>query len=210
MKRKRLLVLLALGGAALAVAGYYAHTLSLPQGAMQLAPPVDMSAGMPVPVVASGREAVLGLEATEPDDDGGTIVSPAVRGLMAREIGRQAVLIAARHGLGLATRDQVLREPYPSDDEADAAGDAGKADAAAATDMSVGVLRAETLALRGESFQVDLFGGPGAKKHVWARSVPLRTGRYAAVDYVALLEQVEPLSRVEMVSMLKQTGFAGR
>src|SRR6476646_11264863 len=33
---------------------------------------------------------------------------------LAREIGRQAVLIAARDTLGLATRDETLEEPFPA------------------------------------------------------------------------------------------------
>src|SRR5579864_4733199 len=34
-------------------------------------------------------------------------------GLLYREVLRQAVLLAAREGLGLPTRDQALREPLP-------------------------------------------------------------------------------------------------
>src|SRR5262245_144087 len=34
-------------------------------------------------------------------------------GILVRELVRQAILIAARDGLGIATRDRVLREPFP-------------------------------------------------------------------------------------------------
>ena len=36
-------------------------------------------------------------------------------GLLVRELARQAVLIAGRDELGLETRDQTLREPFPAD-----------------------------------------------------------------------------------------------
>lgn len=49
---------------------------------------------------------VLALDGAEPDLAGG-----AHGGLLVREIVRQAVLIAGRDGLGLATRDHALREP---------------------------------------------------------------------------------------------------
>src|SRR5581483_1862415 len=55
--------------------------------------------------------AAFGLRAEETEIDKGI----EGIGLLYREVLRQAVLLAAREGLGLFTRDQALREPLPEE-----------------------------------------------------------------------------------------------
>src|SRR5438270_10993149 len=63
-----------------------------------------------VPAASAGQ--MLLLRSEEPQAEQGRN-ERAEMGLLVRELARQAVLIAARDELGLATRDQTLREPFP-------------------------------------------------------------------------------------------------
>ncbi|MCC7205625.1 MAG: hypothetical protein IT441_11140 [Phycisphaeraceae bacterium] len=67
----------------------------------------DVSADPTSAVDPTNPEQVLMLESAPQDHRGGF-----VSGVLLRELGRQAVLIAARDELGLPTRDASLREPF--------------------------------------------------------------------------------------------------
>ncbi len=107
------------------------------------------------------------------------------QGLMIRELVRQAVLIAARDELGHSTRDQVLREPFPS----------------GAAPMQIGTH------IIGDRLRIEL-GSPG--HGVQEYMVDVKTLAMTFLDEVALLERMEPMSRGEFVTALKQAGFAGQ
>lgn len=113
--------------------------------------------------------------------------------LLVRELLRQAVLIAARDQLGLATRDQTLRETIP------------------ASSGNVKVLDAETAELIGQSVRLKLTAGSiGRKKKIFEQEIPLPSDADTPFDYVALATAAESWSRTELVDALKQSGFEGR
>lgn len=107
------------------------------------------------------------------------------QGLLAREIARQSVLLAAREGLGLRTRDQLLRE-------------------GAARDSTPGRLLIDaqiTFDKNGEVV-VDVARIDGKRRHSLVRS----TKRFAdgkTIDYPALAAWCEELSRGEIAAALR-------
>ncbi|HVR84139.1 MAG TPA: hypothetical protein VMU54_07500, partial [Planctomycetota bacterium] len=109
-------------------------------------------------------------------------------GLLYREVLRQTVLLAAREGLGLPTRDQALREPLP--------------EGAATLGFSIQVLPQRML-------RVSLSRGEAeAKKTIWETSIDLPPSKPSSVHDLAPL--AEPWSRGPLVDALKQAGFAGK
>jgi tetratricopeptide (TPR) repeat protein len=126
---------------------------------------------------------VLALRAEEPELRG----EGDDPGLLIREILRQGVLIAGREGLGLATRDEALREPLGEGQ----------------------VLGLRSRSLRDGSVQVALTRGEGAaRKTLWEKTLKLPAGGPYALRPLA--ELVEPLSRGELVEALRQAGYAGK
>ena len=108
--------------------------------------------------------------------------------LLAREIVRQAILIAARDELGLATRDAWLGDSLPPQ------GDATRWDVAATP---------------GDPSIVEILRGPPGN--------PIKAGRHelrlplkAAPDYRALAVEMERLSRTKFADMFKQAGLQGK
>lgn len=111
---------------------------------------------------------------------------------LARELARQAVLIAARDGLGLPTRDKTLGEPFP------------QAVALSATDLELTVRAYEDGTLRLCLSRAD--GAPGAVP--WEHEAKFTANCVDA--YPTLLEVLEPLSRGELVDALRGMGFEGQ
>ena len=121
---------------------------------------------------------VLDLSVQEPDHEGADSRGP----LLVRELMRQAVLIAARDELGLATRDEALREPIPEEEQAS-------------------VLMSVTT---GESAVFKLRRG----SKVFSRIELDYKGREA--NYDVLVSKFEKLSRHELVAALRSAGFTGK
>ncbi len=113
-------------------------------------------------------------------------------GILIREIFRQALLIAARDGLGLSTRDMTLREPFASGPDADKS-----------------VLDMLTTASIGRFMVIEVTRGRGEdKQRIWKKKFPLTNP--SDIDYDKLVEAAEAFSRGEMVDALKAAGFSGR
>jgi beta-lactamase regulating signal transducer with metallopeptidase domain/tetratricopeptide (TPR) repeat protein len=126
------------------------------------------------------------------DDDSGTVYldksfqwelgtkSNQIQGQLRRELFRQALLIAARDELGLATRDAWLGDPMPREG---------------------GRPTLDFEAVQGQPAQVRLFGRFSGRRVMMARAeVDTSEGRWR--DYGALLVQAERLSRTEFVDVL--------
>jgi hypothetical protein len=109
-------------------------------------------------------------------------------GLLIREIARQAVLIAARDGLGLATRDSVL----------------GEFDAA---QNPPGLFHIKARARRLELHITLDRGPPAERKIVWEKTISF--GEPKGMEYMTLITELEKLSRTDVVVVLKQVGFEG-
>lgn len=140
---------------------------------------------------AAGAPKTLHLAAREAERDKG----PLPGHLLLRELARQAVLIAGRDQLGLSTRDMTLREDVPPNVE-------GKA-------ISLDVL---TNARPGRNLRVRVFpyGAPEAEL------APLFDGKLdqqplpdKVTNYVYYVEELEALSRNELVEVLRMQGFQG-
>lgn len=121
----------------------------------------------------------LALEAEEPDLDG----LGAHAGLLAREIVRQAILIAGRDGLSLPTRDRALGETLPAE----------------------GALSVKTRVIPGKHVRVRLSRNG---KEVWQKELALPGGD--SLDLPALVEAGEAWSRTEFVDALKAAGYDGK
>jgi len=111
----------------------------------------------------------------------------AGRGLLAREVVRQAVLIAARDGLGLPARDAVL-------------GDAGDGEV-------IAEVAAEFRKGGGGVVVIRRLRGSG-RQALLDRELPGGAG--GAADFPALVAAAERLARVELPAALGRAGFAGR
>lgn len=124
---------------------------------------------------------VVALTSNEPD------IGPAKAGpLLARELIRQAVLIAARDQLQLQTRDQTLREPFPAE-----------------------------ASLANSILDLRLGGGPpihvrirrlGDLRMVWSGDLQIPNWNQ---DVLALVEQAEQLSRSGFPEALRASGWTG-
>jgi len=133
---------------------------------------------------APGGQALLYFdrEQVDPKDPGGDF-----QGLLAREILRQAVLIAARDGLGLGTRDATLREPAPEGQPR--------------LSMKVG----ESM-FAGWNAHLSLHDRRG--KLLSYEQVLIKRTR--GLDYLALLEGAEQLSRQRLPEALRKAGVEGK
>ncbi|HEY4309032.1 MAG TPA: hypothetical protein VGN12_06235 [Pirellulales bacterium] len=129
------------------------------------------------------------LAAAEPDSL--TRFTPAK--LLVREILRQAVLLAAREELGLATRDMTLRESMAPTDDANAL-----------------VLDAHTAESEGKFVRLRITRGEGdAAEVLYEKELPYPSGVGKLVDYAALVVAVEPLTRTEIPDALRKAGMQG-
>lgn len=144
---------------------------------LRLYVPRDAGQGRPVAVFDRVRE-------------DGSIKDKSARGILARELVRQALAIAARDELGLAVRDLSLSESF--------AGDAGYE------------LKGELFLTcgfeSGKRVGLALVRKAGGKQdELWKKDVPL--GK--TWDYARLAEDMEALSRTEWPAVLRRAGFAG-
>ncbi len=111
--------------------------------------------------------------------------------ILMRELVRQAVLIAARDGLGLSTRDMSLREfssPQTGDQNEP--------------------FDCEAAIISGKKIDIRLRRNEGeGKTWKWQKEVPLPAG---PVDYLRVVELMEKLSRKEFVEAFQQAGIHGK
>ena len=111
------------------------------------------------------------------------------RGLLAghfqRLLAQEALIIAARDGLGLDVRDRTLDEVEREDD-------------------AVTYRLVVTARLAG-NVEMELIGP--AEQQVWHRQIPIKVG--ATVTLPSLIPQLEALSRDEMVAVWKSLGVDG-
>ncbi len=107
---------------------------------------------------------------------------------------RQAVLIAARDQHGAATRDTTMRESMP----------AGEVEDSLLLKITVDIREGQTARWRVER------AGADNDEAVYEKEVsfPFTPGK--AVDYMALVAAVEPLSRGEMAEALGKAGLQGK
>lgn len=123
--------------------------------------------------------------------DLGTVKPGSFRGLLARELVRQAVLLTAREELGLLTRDLTLRETF---DETPAF-----------------TLKAEfglvMVFQTGANVRVSLVRRSGPKEPLWQKELAVPTAR--PFDYVCLAEAMERCAREELPAVLRQAGVMG-
>jgi hypothetical protein len=112
--------------------------------------------------------------------------------LLLRELVRQSLLIAARDGLGLATRDAVLREDRPRE----------------GAEHADRVLQFSTHATDKAELQVKLWRGTeGNRQEIWSKTIPLTTDPYEF--YFPVVRAMEEASRTELVEALKKAGNDG-
>src|SRR4051794_39490530 len=130
---------------------------------------------------AGGVNDVLMLTTTAPE-----VAEDADYGLLLREVGRQALLIAAREQLHLPTRDEAIGDPVPAE----------------ARPFDVSVLVRPKAAYR---LRLSREG-----KVLWEKELPIEQRGGLAVDINQLVDKVEALSRGEMVTALKKAGLAPR
>jgi tetratricopeptide (TPR) repeat protein len=116
------------------------------------------------------------------------------QGLLTREIFRQAVLVAARDGLGLATRDGALGEPMP--------------EAASTPFLDVAApLRIDNFVV----LQIRRGTGPESEALLTQKLVKVnRSHQFDQINLAKLVEAAELLSRTTVPEVLKQVGLAGK
>src|SRR4051794_9638777 len=105
-------------------------------------------------------------------------------GLLLREVGRQALLIAAREQLHLPTRDEAIGDPVPAE--------------ARPFDASV-LVRPKA------SYRIRLSRDGNV---AWEKEIPIEQRGKAAADIDQVVEKFEALSRGELVAALKKAGLA--
>jgi tetratricopeptide (TPR) repeat protein len=122
------------------------------------------------------------------------------RGILARELFRQALLIAARDELGMATRDEVLGDPAPDAEterpnaaKEEVALELATAFRTAAGTASQVIIRRE----KDKNFETLLNRDPGSNMHLYS-------------ELPKLAEFAEKLSRNEFPAVLKQIGVEGK
>ena len=108
-----------------------------------------------------------------------------VSGLLPRELARQALLIAAREELGLATRDQSLRETSSADSAIELL---LTVDASLDSNCLVRISQEEE----------------GQEKAIWSQT--LKFAPNSKQTYPSLIKQLETLSRGEFVDLLVELG----
>ena len=134
---------------------------------------------------AKGARSVLVAErASEP----GPVRAGGFRGILARELIRQAVLLAAREEIGVLTRDLSLRETF--------------------TDAAAFDVKAEfTLAIRfkdGTNVRVLILPPSGSKEPLWQRDLAVTTTH--PFDYLKLAEEMERCARTDWPAVLRRVG----
>lgn len=117
--------------------------------------------------------------------------------MLLREIGRQALLIAGREGLGLATRDRAIRERMPP----------GQSESAAPVQFVSVLTTDDPAANQPPTFaKVSVLGPPGDAPNVlWEKSYELGPREFLE-RYVG---ECEKLSRGEFIAALQRAGFRG-
>jgi len=165
------------------VVGLYGAAMA---GAQTTAPASDTAACEEAPYAGAMRP-VLMLEAAEPSG-----ARSYDRGLLMREVMRQALLIAARDELGLRTRDQALREPFVT-----------------ARDPRFGPVGMTTGPYGWEHYRANLTrtAGTGMGQLRLADVPYLRPED--CVQWLAMLTAAEEQSRGLMLRRLRQIGFEG-
>ena len=142
--------------------------------------------------LGSEQPQTLYLATREAERDKGPLPSQ----LLLRELVRQSILIAGRDQLGLATRDMSLREDVPSSANGDKK-----------------PLQVLTNARHGRHLRLRLFahGSPEAE------ATPLFDRQFEqphlpekVIDHLFYVEELERLSRGELVEILRQQGFDGK
>lgn len=120
----------------------------------------------------------------------GEVEKGALPSILVRELGRQAVLIAARDELGLLTRDETLGEPFPeliTQEKQDIAIRVrGYKDGAVRIDFA-------------PTSEPDELKGNGGKQ-----------AKYSANAIIDLVESIEELSRTDLPKRLRGWGFDGQ
>jgi hypothetical protein len=125
--------------------------------------------------------AVVALTAQEPASG-----KPRINaGLLIRELGRQALLIAARDDLGLSTRDAALREPLSADPGAMLS------------------IKSEFIKRYEWTLTVTRANSPDV---LWTKKLPVPAAERA--NYLEVVTRMAELSRKDFVETLKAAGFA--
>lgn len=116
---------------------------------------------------------------------------------LARELCRQAVLIAARDGLGLATRDESLQEPIP--------------------ESLITTKRAVNIAARAQrdgKVKLTIWTGnttlAEAREEIGDGKTLIQEGSYIVApyqSYLTLLAELEPMTRNQLVDRLRNLGY---
>lgn len=147
----------------------------------------------PAPEAAAARQPrVLALRSELPErDPEQSPMNPA--GLLMRELVRQAVLLAAREELGAATRDQTLREDV------------------SAAEGQPAPLGVTMIAVPMQSLTFRLWQEQGeGRRPLFERKIGMPpSATMVTLNYVALAEAMESLSRRELVETLRGAGFDG-
>jgi tetratricopeptide (TPR) repeat protein len=116
---------------------------------------------------------------------------------LVRELGRQAVLIAARDGLGISTRDQTLEEPFPESPNS------GRGPFA----LEIRANYAGNCSLKfGPSSVAGVLTSDATSS--WAREVRYTADSYNV--YTSLATALAEASRSVLVDALKEAGFTGQ
>jgi tetratricopeptide (TPR) repeat protein len=121
---------------------------------------------------------------------------PPTASLLTRELFCQAVLIAARDGLGRPTRDQALHEPI------DAEGDAAEG----LLELALEVRRGENV--RHARGDLKVREGDGWKS-LWREEIPLAAVGMIRIDYLSVVREAERLSREDFLIALQEAGIEG-
>jgi tetratricopeptide (TPR) repeat protein len=109
--------------------------------------------------------------------------------ILGREVMRQAFYLAARHGLGLATRDGSLGESPPEN---------------LAPENSLFV---DTIVRENSQIRLSLERGPsGGRKYIWKEEFPLA----ASIQLPTFVAKLEEISRVQLSQALAKAGFSGK
>ena len=123
-------------------------------------------------------------------EDPTDIIEGRHRGLLAREVVRQAILIAAREGRGLTTRDGTLGEVVQGG-------------------TSARPLRVGTFFMTGKTVKVTVRRQFGQERPpLWEREFPLPGGD--RVDLAKLVEDFEVLSRGPFLEVIEKAGYGKR
>lgn len=123
--------------------------------------------------------------------DLGTVKPGGFRGLLARELIRQAVLLTAREELGLLTRDLTLRETFEET-------------FAFTLKVELGLVM---IFRPGANVRVSLVRRSGPNEPLWQKQLSLATVR--PFDYVGLAEGMERCAREEWPAVFRQAGVTG-